>query len=165
MARKRLLKNHGSSLKEKYINLIIGTNSRLDAIQAAILMIKLKHFSKWNKQRSEIAAFYSQELKNIGDVITPVVKDDRNHIFHQYTIRAKKRNQLKDYLTKNKISTTIYYPFPLHLQPALKHFGFKNGNFPESEKASKEVLCLPIYPEILKKGQKLIIKKIKEFYV
>lgn len=159
----RLLRNHGSSPKEKYLNLVLGTNSRLDTIQAAILRVKLKHLTRWNKKRAENAKYYSKKLKEIEDIITPVVVPNQIHIFHQYTIRAKFRDNLQKYLKEQGIPTMIYYPLSLHLQPAFKYLGHKKGDFPEAEKAAKEVLSLPIYPEIPKACQKKIIKKIAEF--
>lgn len=160
----RLLRNHGSSSKEKYLNLILGTNSRLDAIQAAILRVKLKYLKKWNEKRLKIAKYYNRNLKGVEDIRIPEILPNRIHIFHQYTIRTKYRDQLKKFLEKNKIPTMIYYPLPLHLQPAFKYWGYKKGDFPKAEKISKEVLSLPIYPELKKEEQNFIIKKIKEFY-
>ena len=163
----RLLKNHGSSPKEKYLNLIIGTNSRLDALQAAILRAKLRYLSKWSKQRAEKAAYYNEKLKGIGDIVTPVTLSDRTHIFHQYTLRlgsGQARDKLKKYLESAGIPTMVYYPLPLHLQPAFKYLGYKKGDFPEAEKAAEQVISFPIYPELIKKEQDLIIKKIKKFY-
>ena len=160
----RLLKNHGSSPKEKYLNLIVGTNSRLDAIQAAILRVKLKYLSKWSKERAEKASYYNGKLKGVGDIITPVTAADRNHIFHQYTIRTGSRDELQKYLKEKEIPTMIYYPLPLHLQPAFEYLNYKSGDFPESEKAAKEVLSLPIYPEIEREQQDVVVQKIKEFY-
>jgi len=160
----KLLRNHGSSPKEKYLNLILGTNSRLDALHAAILRVKLKYLPKWSKKRAEIASYYSKNLKGIGDIITPVVASNRNHIFHQYTIRTKSRDELQKFLKENEIPTMIYYPLSLHLQPAFKELNYKAGDFPEAEKAAKEVISLPIFPELKKKEQDLIVKKIKEFY-
>jgi len=164
--RVRLLRNHGSSLKEKYLNLILGTNSRLDAIQATILRVKLKHLDKWNKKRVKIAKYYDKKLKGVEDMIIPITAQKRNHIFHQYTTRVNSnlREKLKKYLAKEKIPTQIYYPRPLHLQPVFKYLGYKKGDFPEAEKASKEVLSLPIYPELKKREQDYIIKKIKECF-
>jgi len=163
----RLLKNHGSSPKEKYLNLILGTNSRLDTIQAAILRKKLKYLPKWSKERAKKAVYYTKNLKEAGDIITPEIASNRNHIFHQYTLRlcsGQARDKLKKYLEKEGIPTMIYYPVPLHLQPAFKYLGYKKGDFTETEKAAKEVLSLPIYPELSKKEQNFIIKKIKEFF-
>jgi len=171
----RLLRNHGSSPKEKYLNLILGTNSRLDAIQAAILRVKLKYLKKWIRMRAERAAYYTSQLNQLNKftklskltkLVTPAIASNRTHTFHQYTIRvnARVRNKLIKYLSQNGIPTMIYYPIPLHLQPAFKYLGYKKGDFPESEKASKEVLSLPMYPELSKKEQEFIVRKIKEFY-
>ena len=160
----RLLRNHGSSPKEKYLNLILGTNSRLDALQAAILRVKLKYLSKWSKERAKKAKFYRKSLKGVGDIITPFIVPHNTHIFHQYTIRTKKRDRLVSYLKSRGIPTMIYYPLPLHFQPAFKYLSYKKADFPEAEKAAKEVLSLPIYPELKKAEQDFIIRKIKEFY-
>ena len=162
----RLLRNHGSSPKNKYKNLILGTNSRLDAIQAAILRVKLKYLSKWNRKRAEVAKYYSKKLAVIKKVITPIISSGRTHTFYSYVIRAgnQERNNLVKYLDRKGIPTMIYYPLPLHLQPCLEYLGYKKSDFPEAEKAAKEVLSLPIFPEITKKEQDYIITKIKEFY-
>ena len=160
----RLLRNHGSSQKDKYKNLILGTNSRLDALQAAVLRVKLKYLQKWNQKRQERADFYNKELKEIGDIIIPFIAPGRNHIFNQYVVTTKYRDKLKEYLAKQKIQTMIYYSIPLHLQPVFKHLGYKKGDFSNSERLAKEVLSLPIYPEIKKEEIDFIIKKIKKFY-
>ena len=162
----QLLRNHGSSPKEKYKNLILGTNSRLDAIQAAILRVKLKYLEKWSKKRAEKAVYYTAHLSKLNKIRPPYIAQGFNHIFHQYTIRVSKqvRDKLTKYLKEQGIPTMIYYPLPLHLQPAFKFLGYKNGDFPGTEKAVREVLSLPIYPEIEKKDQDFIIAKIKEFY-
>ena len=160
----RLLKNHGSSFKNKYENLILGTNSRLDSIQAAILRIKLKHLKKWTEKKKKAADYYSSKLQKVEKIKTPFIKNNRNHIFHQYTINAEKRDSLKKYLKNKGVDTMVYYPLLLHLQPALKHLNYKKGDFPKAEKTSKEVLSLPIYPEIKKEKLDFIIKKIRNFY-
>jgi len=161
----RLLKNHGSSFDNKYKNLLIGTNSRLDEIQAGILRIKLSYLNRWNAERIGVANYYSKNLKGIKEIICPVVDLDKSYVFHQYTLRVERRDKLKDFLFNKGISTMIYYPLPLHLQPALKYLGYKKGDFPEAEKAVKKVISLPIYPELSKKNQDFIIKKIKDFYI
>lgn len=163
--RVRLLRNHGSSPKGKYFNLIVGTNSRLDAIQAAILRVKLKHLNAWNKERHERADYYTKKLDGVGSIFIPTIAMDRTHIFHQYTLRLRSgqaRNKLKKYLGKEGIPTMVYYPLPLHLQPCFNNIGYKKGDFPEAEKAAKEVLSLPIYPEMATKEQNFILKKIRE---
>ena len=159
----RLLKNHGSSPKEKYLNLILGTNSRLDTIQAAILRVKLKHLEEWSKARAKKAGLYTNQLGKLKELITPSIASGRTHIFHQYTVRVNEqvRDKLNKYLSSQGIPTMIYYPVPLHLQPAFKYLGYKKGDFPEAEKASEEVISLPIYPELNKNDQNFIIKKIR----
>lgn len=159
----RLLRNHGSSPKEKYKNLILGTNSRLDTIQAAILRQKLKHLHQWNKKRRRIAEVYNRELRGIKEITIP---NTNLHFFHQYTIRVKngERDKLKRYLEKQGIPTMIYYPLPLHLQPAFRYLGYKIGDFPQAERLSKEVMSLPVYPELFYANQKRIIKEILRFF-
>ena len=161
----RMMRNHGSSPKEKYLNLVLGTNSRLDSLQAAILRIKLKYLPKWSRERANKAFYYNNGLKEVGDIITPIIDSNKTHIFHQYTLRTKYRDQLRKYLKEKGIPTMIYYPLPLHLQPALKYLGYKLGDFPEAEKAAKEVLSLPVHSELKRKEQDQIIQKIKEFFV
>ena len=160
----RMMRNHGSSPKEKYLNLVLGTNSRLDSLQAAILRIKLKYLPKWSRERANKAFYYNNGLKGTGDIITPIIDSNKIHIFHQYTIRTKFRDELQKYLKENEIPTMIYYPLPLHLQPAFKYLGYKKGDFPEAEKAAKEVLSLPLYPELPLSDQNKIIKAISEFF-
>lgn len=162
----RLLKNHGSSKKEKYYNLVIGTNSRLDALQAAFLRVKLKHLHSWSKARREKAAYYNKGLAGIANIQTPEIPAQGEHIFHQYTMRVQKgaRDALALYLKNKDIPTMIYYPLPLHLQPALAFLKYRKGDFPHAERASQEALSLPLYPEITKKEQDAIIKEIKLFF-
>jgi len=158
----KALRAHGA--KKKYFHEVLGINSRLDSIQATILNVKLKYLAKWIKSRQEKAKIYNKELKNVAEVKIPPVKKTTDHAYHQYTIRVKNRDRLKKYLEENKIPTMIYYLTPLHLQPVFKYLRYNEGDFPEAEKAAKEVLSLPIYPELSLKEQILVIKKIKEFY-
>ena len=143
----RMMRNHGSSPKEKYLNLVLGTNSRLDSLQAAILRIKLKYLPKWSRERANKAFYYNNGLKGTGDIITPIIDSNKIHIFHQYTIRTKFRDELQKYLKENEIPTMIYYPLPLHLQPAFKYLGYKKGDFPEAEKAAN--LYVKVVPKKL----------------
>lgn len=163
----RLIRNHGSSPKEKYLNLVLGTNSRLDAIQAAILHVKLKYLNEWSKKRREKSDYYSEKLGKIGGVAVPFITSNNTHIFHQYTIRVKdgKRDELKKHLEDNNIPAMVYYPISLHLQPVMKYLGYKEGDLPESEKASKEVISLPIYPELKREEQDAIVKIVEEYFV
>jgi len=140
----RLLRNHGTT--SGYRHRFIGYNSRLDEIQAAILRVKLKHINEYNRKRREIARIYTSMLS--GAVTCPVEPPETYHVYHQYTIRTKRRARIIKALKDNGISSVIYYPFPLHFQGALKYLGYKKGDFPESESASREVLSLPIYPEL-----------------
>jgi len=162
----RMLKNHGSSPSEKYKNIILGVNSRLDNIQAAFLNVKLKHLNRWNSRRVKAAKIYARLLKDVSFVKIPSASFDGSHTFNQYTIRVKdnKRNELASFLKENSIPTMIYYPMPLHLQEAFHCLEYEKGDFPVSEQASSEVLSLPIYPGILEKEQKFIVEKIMEFF-
>ena len=158
----KLLRNHGTT--KKYCHEILGTSSRLDELQAAIILAKMPFLKSWNQKRIKIAQFYNKNLKNIGDIITPETAKNNFHIFHQYTICAKYRDKLKKYLKGKNVPTAIHYPAPLHLQPVFKYLKRKGGDLPESEKISQEVLSLPIYPELSLNEQKLIIKSIKKFF-
>lgn len=140
----KLLRNHGAIASYKHR--FIGFNSRLDEIQAAILRIKLKHIDTYNRKRRELAGIYTSMLS--GVVECPAEQTGTTHVYHQYTIRTKSRAKIIKALKENSISSVIYYPVPLHLQEAFKYLGYKKGDFPESESASKEVLSLPIYPEL-----------------
>jgi len=157
-----LLRAHGTT--KKYHYQIIGTSSRLDALQSAVLSVKLKYLNKWAKVRQKNAAHYTKQFKNIQQIETPKISDNCLSVFNQYTIRVKNRDKLQEYLKQNNIPTQIYYPSPLHLQPVFKYLKYKKNDLPETEKACKEVLSLPIYPELPTKDQDYIIKKIKEFY-
>jgi len=159
----RILKNHGSIIK--YRNEIIGVSSRLDGIQASILSAKLFHLEKWNRIRRNIAKKYNRELKNIQFISIPFENGNVYHVYHQYTIRVKqnKRDRFKKYLEQNNISSIIYYPTPLHLLKAMQYLCYKKGNFPEAERASKEVLSLPIYPEMTDKQISCMVRIIKKF--
>lgn len=157
-----LLRGHGSN--KKYYHEILGYNSRLDELQAAILRVKLKYLDTWISRRQEIANLYTSLLSDIPYVVTPIVKSDRTHTFHQYVIRAQNRDDLQKYLFDSGIGSTVYYPLPLHLQPAYKSLGYKKGDFPEAEKASSEVLALPMWPELKDEEVKEVVKVIREFY-
>jgi dTDP-4-amino-4,6-dideoxygalactose transaminase len=145
-ARIRTLRNHGQT--EKYVSGEPGWNSRLDELQAAILRVKLRHLPAWQRARQAHAAEYTRRLSQIPGVMPPLAPDGYEHVFHQYTIRVEKRDQLLRALSGRKIGSAIYYPLPLHLQPIYTSLGHKPGDFPHSERAAKEVLSLPMYPEL-----------------
>lgn len=142
----RSLRNHGSV--KKYFSTEQGWNSRLDEIQAAILRVKLRHLDAWGAARRDKAASYSRLLSKIAGVLTPAVAPWAEHVYHQYTIRVPQRDHVQEVLAAHRIASTVYYPTPMHLQPVYRSLGYKPGDLPESERASAEVLSLPIYPEL-----------------
>lgn len=164
MEKMRVIRVHGS--KPKYHHHVLGYNSRLDELQAAVLNIKFPHLNEWSEKRREIANRYTSLLKEKleGKLSTPVEVEDCYHVFHQYTLRVEKRDELQAYLRENGIATMIYYPVPLHLQPVFSDLGHKEGDFPQAEKAAKEALSLPMFPELSKEQQDYVVEKIVEFF-
>lgn len=164
--RLKRLRVHGSG--KTYYHDEIGINSRLDAIQAAVLDIKLKHLEKWNEERRKSAEFYKLLIKanNLQEFITPPSETENNyHIYHQYVIKVKnKRDELMNYLDENGFSVRVYYPLSLHLQPCFKYLDYHEGDFPVSEKLSQEVLALPIFPGLREDEQEKLIEAIRKFY-
>lgn len=168
----RLLRVHGS--QSKYYYKLVGGNFRLDAIQAAVLRVKLKYLDEWLDKKKEKADHYKNLFWESGLVKKDLIqcpkavyrdgKINHYHTYHQYVIRARRRDKLKDYLKEKGVSTAIYYPLPLHLQDCFAYLGYKKGDFPESEKAVAEVLALPIYPELSFKDQEYIVSCVDEFY-
>ncbi|MBS4206754.1 DegT/DnrJ/EryC1/StrS family aminotransferase [Bacillus sp. FJAT-50079] len=160
----RIIRVHGS--KPKYYHHVLGYNSRLDEIQAAILNVKLPHLNKWSERRREIANRYTELLnEKIGEhAVTPVEVTDRYHVYHQYTLRVEKRDELQQFLKESGVATMVYYPVPLHLQPVFKDLGYQEGDMPEAEKACKEALSLPIFPEFSIEQQDYVIEKIVQFF-
>ena len=194
-AHMRRLRNHGSP--RRYLHEELGWNSRLDAIQAAILRVKLKYVEGWNEARREHAATYNQLFADAGlakvveaqahetktpaplpsivdhspsatasdsPVQLPLTSAPAHHVYHQYVIRAHRRDELREFLTARQIGTEIYYPIPLHLQPCFAYLGHREGDFPEAERAAKEVLALPVFPELTEDEQRLVVKSIADFY-
>jgi len=166
----RRLRNHGSP--RRYLHDELGWNTRLDGIQAAILRVKLPHLERWNQQRRERAAAYDLLFTQTGlvstvgsaPVRTPSVSPHATHVFHQYVIRAQRRDALREFLTARRIGSEIYYPLPLHLQPAFTYLGYREGGLPESELAAREVLALPMFPELTEPEQQWVVESIAEFY-
>jgi len=140
----RELRNHGA--KGSYRHKRVGYNSRLDELQAGILLIKFKHIDKYNKLRRRNAHLYNTLLRDT--VQCPVEKEGAYHVYHQYTITSRKRDRIQQILKENGISSVVYYPVPLHLQEAMKFLGYHKGDFPIAEKAAREVLSLPMFPEL-----------------
>ena len=160
-ARIRTLRNHGQT--GKYLSSEPGWNSRLDEIQAAILRVKLRHLSNWQRSRQENAAEYTRLLNQVPGVMPPIVSEGFEHVFHQYTIRIERRDALQQFLGERKIGSTVYYPHPLHLQPLYASLGHKPGDFPHAERAAQEVLSLPMYPELRKEQIARVVEAIADF--
>jgi dTDP-4-amino-4,6-dideoxygalactose transaminase len=171
LARKlRILREHG--MEPRYYHHVIGGNFRLDEMQAAILSVKLPHLHNWSAARRAAADFYHAEFVRTGlmEKITLPAEPYRDlgltnhHIYHQYVIRAPRRDALREHLTKREIETAIYYPLGLHEQKCFAYLGYRKGNFPEAERAARETLALPIYPEISRKSQRYVVSSIAEFF-
>jgi dTDP-4-amino-4,6-dideoxygalactose transaminase len=147
LARVRQVANHGAGI-HRYDNVVLGTNSRLDTLQAAILRVKLRHLDRWNAERAERAAAYSRALAGAPGVVTPVEREGARSAWHLYTIRAAERDALAEHLKARGVGTAIHYPKPIHLQASMAAAGGRPGDLPVSERLSREVLCLPLYPEL-----------------
>ena len=161
-ARLRTLRNHGQA--SRYDSVEPGWNSRLDEIQAAILRVKLRYLRDWERARRTHAAEYSQLLSGIESVKTPDTPAGYEHVFHQYTIRAQRRNELQQFLSERKIGNAVYYPVPLHLQQIYEKLGHRRGSFPEAERAADAVISLPMFPELRSEQIQRVVEAIAEFY-
>lgn len=160
-----VLRVHGS--KPKYYHHVLGYNSRLDEIQAAILLVKAQRLEEWTKRRQDIARYYDNLIDHaeLQDWVTaPAVDPDNVHVYHQYTVRAQRRDELRDFLAAQGVGTAVYYPLPLHLQPVFKDLGYQPGDLPISERLSREVLSLPMFPELKAEQQEFVVTKMAEFY-
>jgi dTDP-4-amino-4,6-dideoxygalactose transaminase len=179
----KIMRAHGS--KPKYYHHLVGGNFRLDALQAAVLLAKLKYLDGWTHKRRQNAAYYNSLFKQSGlvdkEFITPpqavwesdsainpqsVIRNPQlvGHIYNQYVIRARRRDELRAYLKEHGVGSEIYYPLPLHLQPCFAELGYQAGDFPESEKAAAETLALPIYPELEPVQQEYVAARVRAFY-
>jgi dTDP-4-amino-4,6-dideoxygalactose transaminase len=161
-AKVRMLRDHGQS--RKYYHDIEGYNGRLDAIQAGILQVKLRHLDRWNESRREAAGHYHALLRDITEVVEPYEPAWTKCIYHLYVIRSGKREELQKYLADRSILTALHYPVPLHLQKAYKDLGIKEGTYPTAEKTAKEILSLPMYPGLEEKQQSLVAEGIRAFH-
>jgi dTDP-4-amino-4,6-dideoxygalactose transaminase len=165
------LRQHG--MKRRYYHDEIGWNARMDGFQGAILAVKLKYIEGWNVARRAIAKRYDVLFRASGlaesgpyprhGMVLPQEVPGSRHVWHQYVIRTSRRDQLRDFLAARKIGSEIYYPVPLHLQNALKHLGYAEGSFPEAERAAREVLALPIFPELRDDEQQTVVSAVAEF--
>lgn len=159
LARLRL---HGGA--KQYYHDEVGTNSRIDSIQAAVLLAKLPFLGGWNDARRRNAAFYDAAFEPCAAVCTPRTDAANEHIFHQYTVRAERRDELQAHLKARGIGHAVYYPLALHLQPCFAHLGYRPGSLPETESAMTSVISLPIYPELTRAQQDAVVAAITEFY-
>lgn len=170
--RMRMLRNHGS--RRRYYHDEIGWNSRLDSIQAAVLNVKLKYLHEWNNRRREKACYYFKLFRDAGleqsgeltkhGVQLPPVREEAGHIYHQFVIRAARRDQLREFLSAREIGSEIYYPVPLHRQKCFDYLGYCEGDLPVAEQAAREVLAIPIFPEITADEQARVVDAIAAFY-
>jgi dTDP-4-amino-4,6-dideoxygalactose transaminase len=168
--RMTMLRAHG--MRKRYYHDELGWNSRLDTLQAAILEVKLRHVEAGNRRRGELACLYHERFQSVGlagsntteGIVLPYVDPRAGHVFHQYVIRAPRRDALRDHLTAHGIGTEIYYPLSLHQQTALASLGYKTGDFPVAERAAAEVLALPMYPGLRSDEVETVVEAIRRFY-
>ncbi len=156
------LRVHGEN--PQYYHKWVGLNSRLDTIQAAVLLVKLRSLPNWSKARRQNAEYYNQNLNDIKQIELPVIHPKAESIFNQYTLKAENRDTLMEHLRSHQIGCAIYYPLPLHLQECFSYLNYKIGDFPISEQLSETVLSIPVFSEITREQQDFVIEKIKEFY-
>ena len=163
--RMRVLRLHGG--KPKYYHAMVGGNFRLDALQAAVLLVKLGHLDKWTAGRQANAEIYDEAFVRAGlttKVTTPVLRTGTRHIYNQYVLRVERRDDLRQFLGDAGIGTEIYYPVPLHLQQCFAHLGYATGDCPESEKAAGETVAVPVYPELSREQILYVVEQIANFY-
>ena len=162
--RLRKLRVHGG--RQMYHHEEVGYNSRLDSLQAAVLSAKLPHLKGWSDARRRNAAFYDQALAGIGGIQTPVVGEDHESIYNQYTLRVRdgRRDALADFLRERGVGSGVYYPVPLHLQECFAYLGYREGQFPESERACREVLSLPVFPELTQAQLEYVAESVRAFF-
>ena len=156
----RLLRVHGSDAT--YVHRIVGTNSRLDALQAAVLRVKLKHLDAWNERRRANAAYYSAAFSHMARVVPPTEQDGNRHVYHQYVVRLPRRDQALELLRSRGIGCAVFYPLPLHLQACFAPLGYTESDCPHATRASREVLALPIYPELTREQQDEVLAVVQE---
>ncbi|HEX2271645.1 MAG TPA: DegT/DnrJ/EryC1/StrS family aminotransferase [Pyrinomonadaceae bacterium] len=163
--RLRRLRNHGGA--NEYQHEEVGINSRLDELQAAVLNVKLQHVDKWSDERARLAAVYDELLAKASpgfEVVPPARREDARHIFHQYVIRVPKhRDALMEHLKEHGVGAKVYYPVPLHRQECFAYLGYREGDFPESERAANETFALPLYPGLTENQQTYVVETIESF--
>ena len=162
-----MLRRHGE--RTKYYHEVTGLNSRLDSLQAAVLMVKQQYLENWCEERIQRAEMYHKLFRRsglLGNGVTSIPPSitDRSHVFNNYVIGAERRDELKQFLAEKGIQSEIYYPLPLHLQKCFAHLGYKKGDFPQAELAASRVLALPLYPELTASQQEIVVGAIRDFY-
>jgi len=162
IARVRQIANHGAGA-DRYDNVVLGTNSRLDTIQAAILRVKLRQLERWTEERRARAAAYARAFEGTPDIVLPREREGARSAWHLYTIRAPERDALQAHLQERGIASAVHYPRPIHLQPSMAAGGGKAGDLPVSEGVSREVLCLPIYPEMRDEDVQRVASEVRAF--
>ena len=158
----KVKRNYGS--QKKYYNEVMGYNMRLDELQAALLSVKLKYLNDWTNERQQIATWYDEALKGVGDLILPAIAPGATHVYHLYVIRTGKRDSLQEHLHKNEIGTLIHYPVPPHLQEACRDMNFKKDDFPLAEKISDTVVSIPLWPGMQQPTVEKVASEIKNFF-
>ena len=156
------LRVHGG--RQTYLHEIVGYNSRLDTLQAAVLLAKLPHLAAWSDARRRNAAFYDAAFADVPEVATPYVDPANTSIYNQYTLRADRRDALQAHLKAAGIGNSIYYPLALHLQPCFAYLGYREGQCPESERATREVISLPVFPELTTAQRDEVVAAVRTFY-
>ena len=156
----RIFRNYGS--EKRYYNKVVGTNSRLDEMQAGLLRVRLSHMAELEEDKRNLCKRYLAELKN-DNIVLPTIREGATHIWHQFVIRTEKRQELIDYLNKNEIGTIIHYPIPPHLSEAYQYLGIRKGNLPITEKYAETVLSIPLYNGMTDDDQTFVIETINRF--
>ena len=156
------LRNYGQT--EKYHHRVIGYNSRLDTLQAAILRVKLRYLKHWNEKRAENARLYNRLLDSLTPVKVPSVRKEAKHVYHIYAVRVQQRDKLQKFLARESITTLVHYPIPIHLQPAFRYLRYQPSSFPIAEKHASELLSLPMFPELMRDEIFYVSDAIKRFY-
>ena len=155
------LREHGESRSERrYLHTLVGANSRLDAIQAAVLLVKLDCVEEWNRRRRANARRYDEAFADTP-LVTPRVAEGATHVYHQYVVRCPERERLREGLERAGVQTAVFYPVPLHLQPCFSHLGYREGDLPEAERAAREVLALPVFPQLAAAEQEQVVAAVR----
>jgi dTDP-4-amino-4,6-dideoxygalactose transaminase len=155
-----LLRAHGADTT--YYHQVVGTNSRLDVVQAAVLLVKLRHLDRWNEERRARAAYYTARFAEVGEIGMPVESPGNFHVYHQYVIRIPRRDAAREFLKSKGIGSAVFYPVPLHRQECFHHLGYEGDDCPEATRACAEVLALPIYAELTPEQQDAVVDAVKE---